>query len=641
MQKLLLRCPWPRPRGLSPSLPVGAPRLPARRPNPLRPAQQSKNRNQSSTIHLDMKAKNDMMGGGCRKNVDDISAMLRTISLLQLNIPCSDTYQGQIILFNLKVCPKNLGTDCCMMCRVSCPNDLTIEYLKNCLAQHLHVDTSSLSLSSDTYPNPNATRKLYELGIPNQIITLHANCKQDVVAENVGKSQQLQSNTDLRYTVDERNTTTGNIPRINNQTTNAKQTKNVHTKTEYVMVHDPNNAISNPIPIKLDSTVEEVYNTLSKQWNLTGELLSLENLDKTAATTIGKDNKSTLWDLGFKPNDEIFINLITKQQTNEAYASSTTTNQNQQNSPQMINVTFKVNDGAGPLINIRKNPTHPILGIEDDLKERLGCKGIETDFQYQYNGHELNTKLLAPLKDIFGNNMHPTITVRNVPLNVIQNYLTNQQNQQINNISQDQRQEEAFQINSNNQQKQNQTTNTNPLTQNQSFVPTGQHQTYQNLSIVPQFITPQQTIFPPKPVTTYPPPLLSLDNIAQAIRKQKNPKTRLRMKRKLATLKRIRAYLAKKRARSMFPSNNPHRPFMRQKAGYTPRKKKKHMATREKVISRMERNMRKRMKYKHKTKYKGKNLNDIRKYLIDENNAQNNLTSGYDPGYNNSYYNNY
>ena len=42
--KFVLRCPRPRPRHLAPlrsaSLPVGAPRLPARRPNALRAAQQ-------------------------------------------------------------------------------------------------------------------------------------------------------------------------------------------------------------------------------------------------------------------------------------------------------------------------------------------------------------------------------------------------------------------------------------------------------------------------------------------------------------------------------------------------------------------------------------------------------------------------
>ena len=56
--------------------------------------------------------------------------------------------------------------------------------------------------------------------------------------------------------------------------------------------------------------------------------------------------------------------------------------------------------------------------------------------------------------------------------------------------------------------------------------------------------------------------------------------------------------------------------------------------------------MRKRMKYKHKTRYKYKtkfkykDLNAVRKYIIDENEADNNLTSGYGPG--NDYgYNNY
>ena len=41
LKKAMLRCPRPRPRHLAPlrsaSLPVGAPRLPARRPNALRP----------------------------------------------------------------------------------------------------------------------------------------------------------------------------------------------------------------------------------------------------------------------------------------------------------------------------------------------------------------------------------------------------------------------------------------------------------------------------------------------------------------------------------------------------------------------------------------------------------------------------
>ena len=42
----MLRCPRPRPRHLAaPRSPVGALRLPARRPNALRPAQQPKPKN--------------------------------------------------------------------------------------------------------------------------------------------------------------------------------------------------------------------------------------------------------------------------------------------------------------------------------------------------------------------------------------------------------------------------------------------------------------------------------------------------------------------------------------------------------------------------------------------------------------------
>lgn len=317
---------------------------------------------------------------------------------------------------------------------------------------------------------------------------------------------------------------------------------------------------------------------------------------------------------------------------------ATNTQQNTQNDTSPINVTFHImpTEGRPTKISILMEPETPITRLDGILRNRLCCQGHNAKFKYFYGTKELPATTIGSLKDISENDINLAIIVRDVPPDVIQNYYhAQQQNQPVNDTNQDQRQEEASQVN-----------NINPQTPNLSVVPNGPYETSQTYSMVPQIPPPPQPIFAQDQMPTYKQPLFSLDNIAQAIRKQKNPKTRLRMKRKLATLKRIRAYLAKKRARSMFPNNSITQPFIRKKTRYTPRKKKKHMTTRKKVISRMEKNMRKRMKYKHKTRYKYKtkfkykDLNAIRKYLIDEHDAQNNLNNGYGPG--NGYgYNNY
>jgi len=621
-----------------------------------------------------MKAKNDMMGG-CRKIVDALNmefGELKLEKLPTLIITSKTSPEAPLSHFDLQLINADKPTTPPKTLPITCPANLTVGKLKRTLARYLHCPITYLKLHKGLdVPIPNDMENIHDANLDHPNIEVYLNYGKAIELKNAG-AHPPQAIKGPRHIIGDGQTKTVKNKQPNNQMvetifTNAKQESpnplnaNVNPHPERINYNPKTKEqttikteiITDPIPyqptatvkvyhpwklpnatrlIALGATIEDMYNQLSTEWQLTGDQLELYN-PRTGTIIIGNDDKRTLWNLGFKPNEEISIDLITKQQTNEAYAPSITTKQNQQNATPKINVTFQVINGNIPIIAIPMDPNATLQDMDKALRKRLKCPDQNTTFKYLYNAQFLHITQNTPLMDIFGYN-NPLITVSNVPPAVIQNYLTNQQNQQMNTYQE----KEASPIN-----------NANSLTPNlinnvqykQSIVPNGPYETSQTYSMVPQIPPPLQTIFAPKPVTTCPPPLLSLDNIAQAIRKQKNPKTRQRMKRKFATLKRIRAYLAKKRARSMFPSNNPRQPFMRQKTGYTPRKRKKHMTTREKVVSRMERNMRKKTKYKHKTKYnKHINLNDIRKYIIDENVAENNLTSGYGTGYNNGYYNN-
>lgn len=578
--------------------------------------------------------------------------MLRGTILSPLEIPPTATYHGQKIHFNLDVHAPNQGTGNNILCKVICPNDITLGDLKYHIAQHLHVEESSLSLYTDIITNPNDNRKLHELGLANR--TLTATCNQNVGLEKVSKNPQFRRETIFG----------------NNQEANAfkarpniiihperedlsKQlkgqeilkTENVTEPVPYqpvgqVKVYAPKEKGWAPLSVDLNMNVTNLYVTIFEHWGI--DISTPITLYHNRKPLI-RNGEVSLSKLGIRNGEKIHLTFDVKQEASPTGENLQATQQNPQSGPQMINVVCLINGEKNKKIVIQTEPnTTTMQELDTKIKDRLGCQDIITPFTYLLNDERINAMSINTLDKIFGSDINPAIIVRDVPLNVVLNYLANQQKQQTQNDISEQRQAEASKINNTHSLTANQINNAQ---NKQSIVPIGPYHISQTYSMVPQTLTPQQTIFAQNPMLKYQQPILSLDNIAQAIRKQKNPKTRLRMKRKLATLKRIRAYLAKKRAKSMFPSNNPHKPFMRQKAGYTSRKKKKHMATREKVISRMERNMRKRMKYKYKTRYKyktkfkHKNLNDVRKYIIDENVAENNLTSGYGTGYNNSYYN--
>ena len=384
------------------------------------------------------------------------------------------------------------------------------------------------------------------------------------------------------------------------------QTQNNPTNKNCVFVFDPTNKHIAPEMIDISLPIKDIYQHLEEEWRLEPGSLQLTN----HKTTFDRNDENNLSYYNLQPGQEIYASLEVGEEVVPPPEILTNNQQNQQNSPQMINVVCLINGETDKKIVIQMGPKTTMEELDRKLRGRLGCQDLKRPFTYLFNNERINTMLIKTLDEIFVSNINPEITVQGVPEYTIQKYLANQQKQ------------------------------------NQSFVLSGPYHKSQTYSMVPQIPPPPQPIFPPKPVTTCPPPQISLKSITQAIRKQKNPKTRLRMKRKLATLKRTRAYFAKKRAKSMFQSNNPRLPFIRKKIRYTPRKKKKHMTTREKVISRMEKNMRKRMKYKHKTRYKYKtkfkykDLNAIRKYLIDESNAQNNLGSRNGPE-NDYSYNNY
>lgn len=124
--------------------------------------------------------------------------MLRNISLSPLDTPRPGTYRGQIAFYPPKVYPTNLRAGHRPTHVVSCPNNITAARLKQSYVQHRHVETANLPLTYATYPKPNATRKLYELGLTSPPKILSTFCRLAVETENVGKNVLDQSYKDPR-----------------------------------------------------------------------------------------------------------------------------------------------------------------------------------------------------------------------------------------------------------------------------------------------------------------------------------------------------------------------------------------------------------------------------------------------------------